>query len=562
LKYQIEKLVQAALATLPADILPADIVRPAVDVERTREAAHGDFATNVALQLAKPARRSPRQLAQAIVDALPASELVDRIEIAGPGFINFHLSPRAYQEELAHIFDLGAAYGYSKRGAGEKTVVEFVSANPTGPLHVGHGRQAALGDALASLLQAQGYQVSREFYYNDAGVQIQNLALSVQARARGIQPGQPGWPEGGYEGEYIQDIADDFLAKKSVHAFDGNTVKATGKADDLDAVRRFAVAYLRHEQDLDLQKFGLRFDVYYLESSLYSDGKVDSTVAGLMSSGKTYESEGALWLRTTEYGDDKDRVMRKSDGTFTYFVPDVAYHVTKWQRGYNHAINVQGTDHHGTIARVRAGLQALSMGIPKGYPDYVLHKMVRVMRGGEEVKISKRAGSYVTLRDLIEWVGRDAVRFFLVSRKADSEFVFDVDLALSQSEDNPVYYVQYAHARVHRLMEKTREKGYVYERGVGESNVPRLTEPHEKALIRRLAYYPELLETAARDLEPHQLAHYLRELAGDFHSYYNAHDIIVEDVGLRNARLYLVCAARQVIENGLKLLGVSAPEKM
>jgi arginyl-tRNA synthetase len=562
LKYQIEKLVQAALATLPADILPADIVRPAVDVERTRDAAHGDFATNVALQLAKPARRSPRQLAQAIVDALPASELVDRIEIAGPGFINFHLSPHAYQEELARIFDLGAAYGYSKRGAGEKTVVEFVSANPTGPLHVGHGRQAALGDALASLLQAQGYQVSREFYYNDAGVQIQNLALSVQARARGIQPGQPGWPEGGYEGEYIQDIADDFLAKKSVHAFDGETVKASGKVDDLDAVRRFAVAYLRHEQDLDLQKFGLRFDVYYLESSLYSDGKVDSTVAGLMSSGKTYESEGALWLRTTEYGDDKDRVMRKSDGTFTYFVPDVAYHVTKWQRGYNHAINVQGTDHHGTIARVRAGLQALSIGVPKGYPDYVLHKMVRVMRGGEEVKISKRAGSYVTLRDLIEWVGRDAVRFFLASRKADSEFVFDIDLALSQSEDNPVYYVQYAHARVHRLLEKTREKGYVYERGIGEANVPRLTEPHEKALIRRLAYYPELLETAARDLEPHQLAHYLRELAGDFHSYYNAHDIIVEDVGLRNARLYLVCAARQVIENGLKLLGVSAPEKM
>ena len=310
MKYQIEKLVQAALATLPPDILPADIVRPVVDVERTRDAAHGDFATNVALQLAKPARRNPRQLAQAIVDALPTGELVDRIEIAGPGFINFHLSPQAYQQELSRIFDMGAAYGYSKRGAGESIVVEFVSANPTGPLHVGHGRQAALGDSLASLLQAQGYQVSREFYYNDAGVQIQNLALSVQARARGLQPGQPGWPEGSYAGEYIQDIADDFLAKKSVHAFDGETVRASGKIDDLDAVRRFAVAYLRHEQDVDLQKFGLRFDVYYLESSLYSDGKVDATVTALLGSGKTYESEGALWLRSTVYGDDKDRVMR------------------------------------------------------------------------------------------------------------------------------------------------------------------------------------------------------------------------------------------------------------
>ena len=416
MKYRIEQLVQAALATLPADVLPADIVRPVVDIERTRDAAHGDFATNVALQLAKPARRNPRQLAQAILDALPSSELIEQAEIAGPGFINFHLSAQAYQQELSRIFALGPTYGYSKRGSGQSTVVEFVSANPTGPLHVGHGRQAALGDALASLLQSQGYQVTREFYYNDAGVQIQNLALSVQARARGIKPGEPGWPENGYNGEYIHDIADDFLAKKTVHAFDGEAFNGSGKIDDLDAIRRFAVAYLRHEQDLDLQEFGVRFDVYYLESSLYTDGKVEATVNALVASGKTYEKDGALWLRTTDYGDDKDRVMRKSDGTYTYFVPDVAYHVTKWQRGFRDVINVQGTDHHGTIARVRAGLQALSMGIPQGYPDYVLHKMVRVMRGGEEVKISKRAGEYVTLRDLIEWVGRDAVRFFLVSR--------------------------------------------------------------------------------------------------------------------------------------------------
>jgi arginyl-tRNA synthetase len=561
-KYRIEQLVQAALATLPADILPADIVRPVVDIERTRDAAHGDFATNVALQLAKPARRNPRQLAQAILDALPASELIERAEIAGPGFINFHLSAQAYQLELSRIFALGPTYGYSKRDCGERTVVEFVSANPTGPLHVGHGRQAALGDALASLLQSQGQQVSREFYYNDAGVQIQNLALSVQARARGIKPGEPGWPEAAYNGDYIQDIADDFLAKKTVIAFDGEAVKASGKADDLDAVRRFAVAYLRREQDLDLQKFGVRFDVYYLESSLYTESKVDSTVGALVASGKTYEKDGALWLRTTDYGDDKDRVMRKSDGTFTYFVPDVAYHVTKWQRGFRVAINVQGTDHHGTVARVRAGLQALSMGIPQGYPDYILHKMVRVMRAGEEVKISKRAGEYVTLRELIEWVGRDAVRFFLVSRRADSEFVFDVDLALSQSEENPVYYVQYAHARVCSVFRQLQEKGHTHERELGERNVARLTEPHEKALIRRVTYYPELLETAARALEPHQLAHYLRDLAGDFHTYYNAHTFIVDDVGLRNARLNLVAATRQVLENGLKLLGVSAPERM
>jgi arginyl-tRNA synthetase len=562
LKFRIEQLVQAALATLPADVLPADIVRPVVDIERTRDAAHGDFATNVALQLAKPARRNPRQLAQAILDALPASELIARAEIAGPGFINFHLSAQAYQQELSRIFALGPAYGYSKRGAGASTVVEFVSANPTGPLHVGHGRQAALGDALASLLQSQGYQVSREFYYNDGGAQIQNLALSVQARARGIKPGEPGWPEAAYNGEYIQDVADDFVAKKTVTALDGAAVKATGKVDDIEAVRRFAVAYLRHEQDVDLQKFGVRFDVYYLESSLYTDSKVDATVNALVASGKTYDKDGALWLRTTEYGDDKDRVMRKSDGTYTYFVPDVAYHVTKWQRGFRVAINVQGTDHHGTIARVRAGLQALDMGIPQGYPDYILHKMVRVMRGGEEVKISKRAGEYVTLRDLTEWVGRDAVRFFLISRRADSEFVFDVDLALSQSEENPVYYVQYAHARVCSVFRQLAEKGHVHDREVGERNVARLSEPHEKALIRRVTYYPELLETAARALEPHQLAHYLRDLAGDFHTYYNAHTFIVDDNGLRNARLNLVATTRQVLENGLKLLGVSAPERM
>ena len=562
LKYQIEQLVKAALATVPSEVLPADIPRPGIEVERTRDPAHGDFATNVALQLAKPARRNPRQLAQALLDALPVSNLIAKAEIAGPGFINFHLAAHAYQEELARIFALGPAYGYSKRGAGQRTVIEFVSANPTGPLHVGHGRQAALGDALAALLQSQGYEVSREFYYNDAGVQIENLAQSVHARVRGLKPGEPGWPEAAYNGEYIQDIAADFMAKKSVQALDGEAVKASGKADDLESIRRFAVAYLRREQDLDLQKFGVRFDVFYLESSLYADGKVAATVAALQAAGQTYEKDGALWLKTTDYGDDKDRVMRKSDGTFTYFVPDVAYHVTKWQRGFGQAINIQGSDHHGTVARVRAGLQALQLGIPPQYPTYVLHKMVRVTRGGEEVKISKRAGSYVTLRDLVEWVGRDAVRFFLISRKADSEFVFDVDVALAQSEENPVYYVQYAHARVCSVFRQLQEKGLLHDRELGAEHVARLTVPHEKALIRRLTSFGEVLESAVHEVEPHQLAHYLRELAADFHTYYNAHTFIVEDVELRNARLNLAAATRQVIENGLRLLGVSAPEKM
>jgi arginyl-tRNA synthetase len=562
LKYQIEQLVVAALATLPPEILPADIARPTINIERTRDPAHGDFATNIALQLAKPARRNPRQLAQAIIDAIPASEMIAKIELAGPGFINFHLAPAAYRDELSRIFDLGPAYGYAQHGAGQSTLLEFVSANPTGPLHVGHGRQAALGDSLAALLQSQGYEVTREFYYNDAGVQIHNLALSVQARARGISPGEPGWPESAYNGEYIADIAADFLAKKTVQALDGESVKANGKVDDLENIRKFAVAYLRREQDIDLQKFGLRFDIYYLESSLYTDGKVEATVNALKEKGKTYEKDGALWLRTTEYGDDKDRVMRKSDGTYTYFVPDVAYHVTKWERGFRKAINIQGSDHHGTIARVRAGLQALDIGIPQGYPDYILHKMVRVMRGGEEVKISKRAGSYVTLRDLIDWVGRDAVRFFLVSRKADSEFTFDVDLALSQSDENPVYYVQYAHARVCSVFRQLQEKGLTHERDVGESNFARLNEPQEIALIRRLTSYPEVLERAAADLQPHQIVYYLRDLAGEFHAYYNAHKFIIDDSELRNARLNLIAATRQVLANGLKILSVSAPEKM
>lgn len=448
-------------------LVPADAALPAlpdITLERPKVAAHGDLACNIALQLAKPLKANPRVLAQRIADALSADAraagLIEGVEIAGPGFINLRLTDRARQDVVRAVLADGERFGQQARMHGTRVLLEFVSANPTGPLHVGHGRQAVLGDALANLLATQGWNVYREFYYNDAGVQIGNLAVSVQARARGLAPGQPGWPEAAYNGDYIADIARDYLAGKTVQASDGNAVTGDGNVDDLDAIRRFAVAYLRHEQDIDLQTFGVRFDNYYLESSLYTEGRVERTVQALVAAGKTYEQDDALWLRTTDYGDDKDRVMRKSDGTYTYFVPDVAYHVAKWERGFTKVINIQGSDHHGTIARVRAGLQGLDIGIPVGYPDYVLHKMVTVMKGGQEVKISKRAGSYVTVRDLIEWSGgltgeadgdaavssearaqalargRDAVRFFLISRKADTEFVFDVDLALKQNDEN------------------------------------------------------------------------------------------------------------------------------
>ena len=562
MKDYLENLVAAALARLRSEGLLPPSATTTIHIERGRAKEHGDFASNIAMALAKSAGLKPRELAERIVSALPSSERLARVEVAGPGFINFHLRNEALAQVVSSILAQGDSYGRSDAGAKQSVMIEFVSANPTGPLHVGHGRQAALGDALAALLETQGYVVTREFYYNDAGVQIQNLALSVQARARGLKPGDTAWPEAAYNGEYVQDIANDFLARKTTRAVDGVAATATGDANDLEAIRKFAVAYLRHEQDLDLQKFGVRFDNYYLESSLYTSGKVEETVQALIASGKTYEKDGALWLRTTEYGDDKDRVMRKSDGSYTYFVPDVAYHVTKWRRGFGKAINIQGTDHHGTIARVRAALQALAVGIPSGYPDYVLHSLVRVVRGGEEVKISKRAGAYVTVRDLIDWVGRDAVRFFLVSRRADSQFVFDVDLALAQTEENPVYYVQYAHARVCSVFKQLQEKGLTHDRVNGERGLGLLTEEHERHLLNRLARYPDVLSRAALEEDPQQLSTYLRELAYEFHSYYNAHKFLLDESDLRDARLNLIEATRQVIADGLSLLGVSAPESM
>jgi len=536
---------------------------PDVVIGSPAQEAHGDFACNIAMQLAKPERKSPRQVADSVLVYLhDANGLIERTEIAGPGFINFFIAPKAWQHCLPLIEEAGERYGTTDTGLGRKIQVEFVSANPTGPLHIGHGRGAAIGDVLSRLLSATGWHVSREFYYNDAGAQISNLALSVQARCLGIEPDDPRWPADGYQGDYIKEVATAYLAKESVHT-DDQTVAATGDPDDLDAIRRFAVAALRREQDLDLQAFDVHFDHYYLESSLYSDGKVDAAMAGMIANGHTFEQDGALWLRTTEFGDDKDRVMRKTDGGYTYFVPDVAYHLDKWQRGFVRVVNEQGADHHSTITRVRAGLQALDVGIPKGWPEYVLHQMVTVMRGGEEVKISKRAGSYVTLRDLIDEVGRDATRFFFVMRKPDSQLVFDIDLAKQQSLDNPVYYIQYAHARICSIFENAFEKGCALPDTTPAAELLGVLDtPEELRLIKWLDSLPETVDDAARDFEPHKIVYYLNELAGQFHSYYNKTKVVTEDKSLSAARLYLLARTRQVIRNALALLGVSAPERM
>ena len=532
--------------------------------ESPKVAAHGDFASTAAMQLAKPLGRKPRELAEELSAALLAtssfSQWVQAVEIAGPGFLNVRLKTIAKQQVVREVLDAGEAYG-RQPSTGEKVLVEFVSANPTGPLHVGHGRQAALGDAICNLRASQGDAVHREFYYNDAGVQIQTLATSVQMRAKGLKPGDADWPSGekaaAYNGDYIADIAEDFKAKKTVKS-DDRTFTASGDVDDVDSIREFAVAYLRREQDLDLRAFGVRFDNYYLESSLYSSGRVESTVVKLVAAGMTYEQDGALWLRSSDYGDDKDRVMKKGDGTYTYFVPDVAYHIAKWERGFHTVVNIQGTDHHGTIARVRAGLQGVDESIPADFPDYVLHTMVRVMKSGEEVKISKRAGSYVTLRDLIEWTSTDAVRFFLLSRKPDTEYTFDVDLAVTKNNDNPVYDVQYAHARICSVLASWG--GDVA--SLHDVELTALESPAAQALMLLLAKYPDMLNAAAKDFAPHDVTFYLRELAASYHSYYDAERILVDDEGVKKARLALVAATARVLHNGLAILGVSAPSKM
>ncbi|HSN21975.1 MAG TPA: arginine--tRNA ligase [Usitatibacter sp.] len=538
-----EAVRSAVLAAFPG------VEAPVVELERPKKAEHGDFATNVALQIAKQVGRKPREAAEAIVAALGRHAEISRADVAGPGFINFTLSRDSRFAVVPEVHRQATAFGRGHAGGARRILVEFVSANPTGPLHVGHGRQAAIGDAISTLLEWQGWRVSREFYYNDAGNQIANLALSVQARIRQARGENVEMPRDGYMGDYIKDIAREYVSE---HFGD-----AAG--DNLEQIRRFAVAYLRREQDIDLRAFGVKFDSYFLESSLYTDGKVLEAVTLLRDAGHCFEADGALWLRTTDFGDDKDRVMRKSDGTFTYFVPDVAYHLDKYRRGFEQAVNVQGADHHSTVTRVRAGLQALGLGIPEGYPEYVLHQMVTVMKGGEEVKISKRAGSYVTVRDLIDEVGRDAVRYFFLMRRVDSHLVFDVDLAKAQSDENPVYYVQYAHARVCSVL---REWGGD-PASLATADLTRLGSPHEVALAAALAAFPELLSRAAREFSPHLITHYLHDdVAARLHTYYNAERFLVEDEALRHARLALVAATRQVLANGLAVLGVSAPERM
>ena len=541
MKTHLTQLLTSAAKTIAPDF------EATILLERPKSAEHGDFATNLALVLAKPLKQNPRAIATQIIEALPPSEYIAKTEIAGAGFINFFLNAQSQQAIVGDIFKAGAQYGRNNVGKGQKVQVEFVSANPTGPLHVGHGRGAAVGDCLARLLDANGWDVTREFYYNDAGAQIDNLTISVLARCKGISTDDASFPENGYRGDYIMDIANAFLNKETVTA-DDMQVTASGDISDENAVRTFAVAYLRHEQDLDLKAFQIKFDVFSLESALYSEGKVEQTVQALVKSGHTYELDDALWLKTTDFGDDKDRVMRKSEGGYTYFVPDVAYHAEKWKRGFVRVINEQGADHHSTITRVRAGLQALDAGIPKGWPDYVLHQMVTVMRGGEEVKLSKRAGSYVTLRDLIEEVGCDATRYFLAARRSDSQLVFDIDLARAQTNDNPVFYIQYAHARICSVL---AQWGGVATQ-LNSVDLSPLNNPHETALLQRLSSYPETVENAATELAPHVIANYLKDLASDLHSYYNEYKFLIEDETVKLARLSLISATQQVLKNGFR----------
>ncbi len=537
-----------------ADQIRAELIRAArglgapedVDpfLERPRDPSHGDWATNLAMILAKPLKSRPREIAEQLREKMKLESAgVSKIDIAGPGFMNFWINAGQIASGLRDIIAANENYGGGKIGAGRVVNVEFVSANPTGPLHVGHGRQAALGDAISTLLEFTGWKVSREFYYNDAGVQIDNLAASVEARLNELRGKPSQIPEGGYHGEYIKELAERYNAN----------------SEGL-SVREFAVRELRKEQDLDLQAFGVRFDHYFLESSLYTEGMVEDTVRLLIASGKTYEHEGALWLRTTEFGDDKDRVMRKRDGTYTYFLPDVAYHVTKWKRGFRRAIDVQGADHHSTVTRVRAGLQALNLGVSGEYPEYVLHQMVTVMKHGEEVKISKRAGSYVTVRDLVNEVGRDAVRYFFLMRKSDSQLIFNVDLAASQSEENPVYYIQMAHARMCGIF----RVGEIDPKSVSADNVnfDVLREPEEQELIKALLDFPVLVESAAATLEPHRIATYLLDTARLTHLWYHKHHVLEQAEDVTRARLVLARGAQIVLRNGMRILGITSPERM
>jgi arginyl-tRNA synthetase len=551
-KTQLASIISLALDQILDDSSIIDI-----HIERPKTLEHGDYSTNIALQLTKILKKNPREIAQLIIEKIGLDPSIDRLEIAGPGFINFYLSAAGKSSIIKNIFTQSINYGHNEAGKNQKLQVEFVSANPTGPLHIGHGRGAAIGDSLARIMQANGWDVTREFYYNDAGQQINNLALSVQSRIKGIEPDDTNFPEDGYRGEYILEIADAYSNCKTVEV-DGEIVKSNGNPDDVENIKKFSVAFLRKEQNIDLDAFQTTFDVFTLESTFYQNKDVEKVLDLLEKNGFSYKKDDATWLKTTTFGDDKDRVMIKTDGSYTYFVPDVAYHLNKWERGFVRVINEQGADHHSTITRVKAGLQGLNLSIPKNWPEYVLHQMVTVTKNNQEVKISKRAGSYVTLRDLIDEVGSDATRYFLLARKPDSQLIFDIDLATSQTNDNPVYYIQYAHARICAVLNQvlmTKEDLHNFDESL-------LTSTHEHQLIKRLSEFPEIILLSASESSPHYIATFLKDLAADFHSYYNANKFLSDDKALQNARLALIGATKIVIKNGLQLLGISAPEKM
>ena len=552
MKTELASIISSALDQILDDSSTIDI-----HIERPKTLEHGDYSTNIALQLTKILKKNPREIAQLIIEKVGLDPSIDRLEIAGPGFINFYLSSAGKSSIINSIFSQSTNYGHNLTGKNQKLQVEFVSANPTGPLHIGHGRGAAIGDSLARIMQANGWDVTREFYYNDAGQQINNLALSVHSRIKGIEPDDANFPEDGYRGEYILEIADAYSNLKTVEV-DGEIVKSSGNPDNIENIKRFSVAFLRNEQNIDLAAFQTTFDVFTLESTFYQNKDVEKVLDLLEKNGFSYQKDDATWLKTTEFGDDKDRVMIKSDGSYTYFVPDVAYHLNKWERGFVRVINEQGADHHSTITRVRAGLQGLNLGIPKDWPDYVLHQMVTVTKNNQEVKISKRAGSYVTLRDLIDEVGSDATRYFLLARKPDSQLIFDIDLAKSQTNDNPVYYIQYAHARICAVLNQANVKP----EDLQNFDEALLKSTHEHQLIKRLSEFPEIISLSASESSPHFIATFLKDLAADFHSYYNANKFLSDDKALQNARLALIGATKIVIKNGLQLLGISAPEKM
>ena len=526
-------------------------------IDRPKIISHGDFSTNLCLVLSKKLKKSPRDVAAMVLEKIPPSDLISKIEIAGAGFLNFFLSSKANNEIINSVLNLKGAYGKNETGSKQKIQIEFVSANPTGPLHVGHGRGAAIGDCLARLFEASGWLVTREFYYNDAGEQINNLMRSVKASCQNIPTDDSSFPADGYHGSYIKDIAKAFLSRNTIE-FQGLSIKASGEIEDTKSIQEFSVAYLRNEQDEDLKAFRTKFDIYSLESSLYKDGKVEKVVNTLIKEGHTYKKDGALWLKTTNFGDDKDRVMKKTDGTYTYFIPDVAYHLDKWERGFKKVINEQGADHHSTISRVRAGLQGLNKDIPQDWPEYVLHQMITVIKENKEMKISKRAGSYLTLRELIDEVGCDATRYFLTARRSDSQLVFDIDLAKSKNNDNPVFYIQYAHARISKVLKQWG--GDISTLKIDDSFI--FDSQTELKLIKSISIYPEIVLQATNDLAPHQIANFLKDCAAELHSYYNESKFLVEDEKIKIARLSLINSAKYVLKNGLQLLGIEAPQQM